>query len=235
MAPSFIYGAYRPWNIELYHEQLAALPNRSELFTQKDELTVDRLNEFKPDFVFLPDWSWIVPEEIFSQFMCIVFHAAPLPRYRGGSPLQNQIIRGETETKFTAFIMDGGVDTGDIILQRDLSLRGHLSDIFERMTALTGEMIQEILQGGWNAIPQTGEATSFKRRKPAESELCEEDFHKPNEYLYNFIRMLEDPYPNAWLKIGEKKILFKEAEIDDTTGNIRFSAEIHDVNEQGEE
>ena len=63
----------------------------------------------------------------------INFHEAPLPKFRGGSPLQNQIIRGITKTKTTAFIMNEEIDAGDIILQKDLSLDGSIEDIFFRM------------------------------------------------------------------------------------------------------
>ena len=55
---------------------------------------------------------------------------------------------------------------------------------------------------------QKGHVTYYKRRKPKESEL---NLNKSKEYVYNFIRMLSDPYPNAFIKIGKHKIVFKSA------------------------
>ena len=51
--------------------------------------------------------------------------------------------------------------------------------------------------------------TFYKRRKPSESEL--KDLNKSKLYLHNFIRMLAEPYPNAFIKIGKKKIIFKSS------------------------
>ena len=69
---------------------------------------------------------------------------------------------------------------------------------------------------------QKGRSTVFKRRKPEQSELKNLDFS--NQYLYDFIRMLADPYPNAFIRIKNKKIVFKSAEL---KGNkIRFEGEI---------
>ena len=88
----------------------------------------------KPEIIFFPDWSWIIPNEIISNYKCICFHESNLPKFRGGSPIQNQIIRGITKTKTTAFIMNEKIDAGDIILQKNLSLEGSIQEIFSRMS-----------------------------------------------------------------------------------------------------
>jgi len=46
---------------------------------QKDGLTMANLDQFKPDLVFFPHWNWIVSNEVFEKYTCIVFHTAPLP------------------------------------------------------------------------------------------------------------------------------------------------------------
>src|SRR2546427_4886313 len=57
----------------------------------KQELAAEKLKQIRPDFVFFPHWSWPIPEEIHSQFECVIFHMTDLPYGRGGSPLQNLI------------------------------------------------------------------------------------------------------------------------------------------------
>ena len=162
-----------------------------------------------PDYLFFPDWSWIIPKEIVTNFTCICFHESPLPKFRGGSPIQNQIIRGITKTKTTAFIMNEQIDAGDIILQKNLSLQGSIQDIFLRMSENDYSLVLKILQGKYTPKKQSGKPTIYKRRSPKDSELKSLDYSK--KYLYNFIRMLEDPYPNAFIRIGKQKIIFKKA------------------------
>ena len=58
---------------------------------------------------------------------------------------------------------------------------------------------------------QTGAGSYYKRRKPADSEIDIKNISL--EGVYDFIRMLEDPYPNAFLIVGNKKIVFKSAEL----------------------
>jgi len=185
-----------------------------QLFSDKDTLLAD-LDRFEPKWVFFLDWSWIIPKEILRKYKCVCFHEADLPNFRGGSPIQNQIIHGKTQTKLTAFLMDEGIDTGDILLQEDLSLEGHIGEIMQRVVELTPKMITKILKGEYRQTKQ-GDGTYFSRRKPEESKLYEKDFNKPLKYLYDFIRMLEEPYPNAFMWLGNKKIVFKSAEMKDS-------------------
>jgi methionyl-tRNA formyltransferase len=118
--------------------------------------------------------------------------------------------------------MTDGLDEGDILLQKDLSLKGTLNEIFDRMTINDYEMIKKIIKGKYQVRKQNGKPTIYKRRKPEESELKSLNYSK--KYMYNFIRMLADPYPNAFLRFNNRKIVFKSAEYDGKT--LRFSGEI---------
>ena len=105
--------------------------------------------------------------------------------------------------------MNEEIDAGDIILQKDLSLDGSIEDIFFRMYKNDYSLILKIIADKYKRRKQSGKPTIFSRRKPKESEL--KDLNHSKKYLYNFIRMLGDPYPNAYLQIGKQKILFKKA------------------------
>ena len=60
--------------------------NNEILFiNNKDALNIDNIKNFSPELIFFPHWSWIVPKEIYDNFVCIVFHTAPLP-YEGVVP-----------------------------------------------------------------------------------------------------------------------------------------------------
>ena len=179
------------------------------LIRSKKNLTYNSIQKINQSIIFFPDWSWKVPEKIVKNFKCVCFHEAPLPKFRGGSPLQNQIIRGKIKTKTTAFIMNEKIDAGDIILQKNLSLEGSIQEIFSRMSENDYSLILKIMNGRYKRKKQSGKPTTYSRRKPKESEL--KSLNHSIRYLYNFIRMLEDPYPNAFIRIGKQKLIFKKA------------------------
>ena len=218
---NYVFCAYREYSLEIY-KKLKKRYKNFFLIKEPKKLTLKNIQKINPKYIFLPDWSWIVPDEIINNFQCVCFHESNLPKFRGGSPIQNQIIRGIKRTKTTAFLMSKGIDTGDIILQKDLSLEGSLDGIFSQMKKNDYEMITKIIRGKFKRRKQTGKPTNYKRRNPEESELKNLDHSK--EYLYNFIRMLSDPYPNAFLKIGKRKIIFKSVTFEDN--KLEFHGEL---------
>ena len=192
------------------------------LLTEPKKLTFEYIKKIDPKIIFFPDWSWIIPEIIVKEFQCVCFHESNLPKFRGGSPIQNQIIRNIKKTKTTSFIMNEKVDAGDILLQKELSLEGSLDNILSRMIDNDYFLINKIIDGKFKKQKQTGKITTYKRRKPEESELETLDHSK--KYLYNFIRMLADPYPNAFIRMGDKKIILKDAWYDGK--KLQFKGEI---------
>lgn len=174
------------------------------------ELTEARVAEFKPDYIFFPHWSHKVPATIHENYNCVCFHSTPLPFGRGGSPVQNMILMGHKETRVTALRMVEAMDAGPIYLQKPLSLYGGGDEIFIRIAKTIVPMIHEILATRPTPVPQTGEPTPFKRRKPDQSELSSE--LKSLDELFDFIRMLDaDGYPKAFLKHGNFRLEFTRA------------------------
>lgn len=218
----YLFCAYRKWALDLYKKLSETHKKNIILLKSPKKLTYRQVRKINPELIFFPDWSWIVPKQIVEDFKCVCFHESNLPKFRGGSPLQNQIIRDIKKTKSTAFFMTHKLDDGDIILQKDLSLEGTLSDVFERMKKNDYEMINKIIKGEFKIRKQKGKQTIFKRRKPEQSELKNLDHSK--KYLHNFIRMLEIPYPNAFIKIGNRKIVFKSAML--KNNELSFEGEI---------
>ena len=218
---TYLFCAYRDWAMDLY-ELFSKRHKNMILLKNPKKLTLNYVKKINPKFIFFPDWSWIVPKTILENYKCICFHESNLPKFRGGSPIQNQIIRGIKKTKTTAFLMDEGLDTGDILLQRSLSLEGSLDNIFERMILNDYKMIIKIINGKYTIKKQHGKPTTYKRRKAQESELKNLNYSK--NYLYDFIRMLSDPYPNAYINVGKHKIIFKSAKL--IMNKLEFVGEI---------
>ena len=183
--------------------------------------TLKIIKKHSVDALLVYGWSWFIPKEAYEKYLTLILHTSSLPKYRGGSPLQHQIIAGEEKSAVTIFKADVGLDTGLIYGQSPFSLKGSLNQIFERIinkgTLATTKILNGIYNGTVKPIPQdSSKATTFKRRAPKESELTIKDFQtKTSRELYNFIRALADPYPNAYMICKDgKKLFFTEAYIE---------------------
>ena len=201
---------YRDWAISIYEQLEKELQYEFLIFRSKNEFNKTQLISFKPDMILFYGWSWIIESDLIENYKCIMLHPSPLPKYRGGSPIQNQIINNEQKSAVTLCIMDSGIDTGPIIAQKEYSLKGNLNQILNRIKKIGFLLTKMIINDGLNPIPQDDSlSTYYNRRKPEESEISvEEIINESSEYLYNKIRMLQDPYPNAYIRTKDGKKLF---------------------------
>ena len=96
-----------------------------------DELTKEKIDKdasmlscqnftVEPRYIFFPHWSWKIPKEIYEHYECVAFHMTDLPYGRGGSPLQNLIVREKYYTQISAFRVTEGMDEGPIYLKHPL-------------------------------------------------------------------------------------------------------------------
>ena len=134
-----------------------------------------------------------------------------VPFGRGGSPLQNLIVRGHTKTVVSALKMNAEIDSGPVYLKRELELTGSALDIFKRTAPICFEMMHKIQMEEMSPFEQEGEPTIYRRRKPQESRIPESiSINK----LYDFVRMLDAPnYPKAFLSYGDFRIEMFNAQI----------------------
>lgn len=210
---SYVVVGCRSWNREVFDSTISRFDGRWSFFGSRAELTADRLEELRPRFVFFLHWSWIVPSTIVDRFECICFHMTDLPFGRGGSPLQNLIARGHRKTVMTAFKMTDELDAGPIYLKRPFSLDGSAREIFLRATEVSATMIEKIITDEPEPRPQTGEGTTFTRRKPDQSEITLE--FDDSRRLYDHIRMLDaEGYPAAYLRFGNFVFSFSNATLE---------------------
>lgn len=197
-------------NDALEEKLRADLPTyRIKRLRQKTELSVETLERLAPEFIFFPHWSWLIPPEIYLRWPCVIFHMTDLPFGRGGSPLQNLIVRGFQETRLSALKCEAGLDTGPIYLQRPLSLAGSAEEILCRASNLIGEMIVEIVNAHPVPQAQRGEVVEFKRRRPEDGDLTP---LQTQRQIYDFIRMLDaEGYPPAFIEHGNFRFEFSAA------------------------
>ena len=207
--------SYRDWALDIY-EKVQEIYNDKHNFLmwrKKDDFDAFQLKEFKPDLILWYGWSWMVDETFVNNYESVMLHPSPLPKYRGGSPIQNQIINGEKIGAVTLFKMNEELDKGDIYQQLPMSLTGSLDDIFRRISDLGFAATCDIINNNYTLRTQDESKSSYyKRRSAIDSEITLEELKTQSaEYLYNKIRMLNDPYPNAFIKTfdGEKLYIIK--------------------------
>ncbi|WP_299002960.1 methionyl-tRNA formyltransferase [uncultured Tenacibaculum sp.] len=160
-------------------------------------------------FRMLPKSVWAMPE-----YGTFNLHASLLPEYRGAAPINWAIINGETKTGVTTFFIDDKIDTGEIILQREVTIK---------KDEVVGELHDKLMYLGANLVAETvgliakGDVTTTKQPELEEKSApklfpdnCKIDWSKSLQDIYNHIRGL-NPYPAAWTTIinGEEEVSAK--------------------------
>ena len=179
-------------------------------FVISKKLKKNYISKLKFKFVFFIHWSEYIPSYIYEKFECIQFHSSNLPKGRGGSPIQNQILMGKNMTKLCAFKVVKQIDGGPIYFKKNLSLKGSAADILKRMEKLSVDIIKKIVKSKNLLLKkQTGAPTFFKRRTPKQSEINKKYFSKVDKF-YDFVRMLDaDGYPKSFFVKNNIKFEFK--------------------------
>jgi len=200
----------KSWNIKMAEQLKALSQDDITIMTQRSELTLDNVEKINPDYIFFPHWSYIIPKEIYENYNCVVFHMTDLPFGRGGSPLQNLIVRGIKKTKISAIKVVGDIDAGPVYFKEDLELYGSATEIFYRTSKIIFEkMIPDMIKNKPQARPQQGEVVKFARRTPDMSEITKD---MSLEQIYDHIRMLDaEGYPHAFIKMGKYRLEFTRA------------------------
>ena len=206
---TYIVAGTKPWNRKIFNEIITSYPGRWHFIGNPNDLEYNKISQLNPRFIFFLHWSSKVTEVIFNNYECVCFHMTDMPYGRGGSPLQNLIVRGHRQTKLTALRMVGDFDAGPIYLKKDLSLEGNAEEIYVRASYLSANMIDFIIRNESTPDPQVGDPVIFKRRTPKESRISK----SPSlQSLHDFIRMLDaDGYPKAFLEYGGYRYKFSRA------------------------
>ncbi len=161
------------------------------------------------DIVYLVGWSEIVPASFYADRTVIVLHPSPLPEYRGGSPIQHQIIDGRDTSAVTLFLLDAdhpAVDSGPICWQREFSIAPptDLTTILANIAYLGAQGVSETAiahaDGTLTFREQEGAGSFRYRRTPDQSEITMGDLATlTGRQLYDRIRALQPPYPQAFI------------------------------------
>ena len=167
------------------------------------------------DFIFFPHYSKMVPTNFLEKNNCVGFHTGDLPDDRGGSPIQNKILRGEYSTWVSALKLIEELDGGGIFCRETISIEyGSIEIILREISKVIARLIRIVVMENPIPIPQTGHTSISPRLKPQVSELKFDDLEV--KQIYDRIRMLDGlDYPPAYIQFDRYRILLSNAELRD--------------------
>ena len=205
----YIVAAVGDWNRKIF-EKIQGFCQGDWFFVDNPKCLYELINAgVNPRYIFFPHWRWIVPPDLTNEYECVCFHMTDVPYGRGGSPLQNLIVRGHTSTVLTALRMDEGMDAGPVYKKQALDLSGSAYEIYQRASKLSFDFMRWMVVNEPLAVAQSGEPVTFSRRKPEDSEI---PLSTDLAGFYDYVRMLDAPdYPPAYIRYGDFNVEFKSA------------------------
>jgi methionyl-tRNA formyltransferase len=190
----------------------------------KDESFISTIKVLEPDLIIIVAFK-ILPKEVYSLAKLGAFnlHASLLPKYRGAAPINWAIINGEKKTGVTTFFLEEKVDTGNLILQKEISIGENetAGELHDRLSILGAELVLQsvklIMRGNVKTKIQDN---SFASPAPKiHKEDCQINWKKDTVTIHNFIRGLS-PFPGAFTKYKDKILKIFKSEIIRETGKI---------------
>lgn len=195
-------------------------------FLISNKFNLQKLVKINPKIIFFIFWSSKIPKNIYKKYLCIQFHTSNLPKYRGGSPIQNQIIDGVKYSKISAFKINSKIDSGDICLKENINLSGSAKNIFLKIEKKILRMIKILSsKKKINFYKQKGKGSYHRRRQKEASNLFLNKIKNINDF-YNLIRCTDaDGYPKAFIDFKNFKIEFFDAKLkkDKLNAKIKIS------------
>ncbi|HAO22339.1 MAG TPA: bifunctional UDP-glucuronic acid oxidase/UDP-4-amino-4-deoxy-L-arabinose formyltransferase [Desulfobacteraceae bacterium] len=200
----------------IWFESVAALAasHNIPVFAPDDinhPIWIKKIRELAPDILFSFYYRNIIKPAILEipPKGCLNLHGSLLPKYRGRSPINWAILKGEKQSGATLHYMTPRPDDGDIVCQTnvDISENDTARTVFDKVSSASEKMLTDILPkikaGTAPGIPQDhNQATYYGGRRPQDGEI---DWNAANTEIRNLVRAVTHPYPGAFSFIGNRK------------------------------
>jgi methionyl-tRNA formyltransferase len=201
------------WNFD---DVICALePEGYEVIPVRTSVELEELLATDPniEWFFVVHWREIIKPSLLDGRNFIGFHTGILPRDRGGSPIQHQVMRGQYKSEVCAFALTSAVDNGPVFLRTDIDMStGNIDEILQDISKISATLIKRILLERPQAVEQTGAPSCNRRRTPEQSEVLSQESIIS---LYDFIRVLDgESYPKAFIRSGNIRIEFSQATLE---------------------
>ena len=195
-----------------------ALENNIPIF-QPEKIRNDyqEILDLNPDIIITSAYGQIIPKEVLEapKYGCINVHASLLPKYRGGAPIHHAIINGEDETGITIMYMNEGMDTGDIIVKKEIPIleTDNVGTLFDKLSLLGEDLLMKtlpsIIDGTCNKEKQDEDIATYAPTLKREDELL--NFSKSTKEVFNKVRGL-NPWPLSYILLNGEETKIIECE-----------------------
>jgi methionyl-tRNA formyltransferase len=191
------------------------------------------LSEYQPDLIVVAAYGQILPLSILElpKYGCVNIHASLLPKYRGAAPINRAIINGDTVGGVTIMYMEQGLDTGDMLLKREIDIPESMNagEYHDALANAGGEAIVEFIQklAEGNVEREKQDDTKATYAAKIDKSELEIDFSQDNVTVRNFIRGMA-PYPAAFFWLDGMRVKALAATLHDgsgTPGSMRGTAD----------
>ena len=183
------------------------------------------------DVVFIPHFRSLIPDNFLSDHVCVGFHTGNLPNDRGGSPIQNKILRTEYKSEVSSIVLNKTIDGGDILVSSPIDLEfGNIEEILKNVANIVAEQIHKISLCFPHGKSQINLPTRFKRLGVEDSTLKTQNVSLKS--IYDQIRMLDGfDYPKANLNLQNIRIEFYDATLATSGKYLDTRCKIEVINE----
>lgn len=177
----------------------------------KTDEFVEEIRALKPDLLVTAAYGKILSKELLEVSLkgCINVHGSLLPAYRGAAPINWAVINGEKTTGITTMFTDVGLDTGDMLLKKELAIEPDMTvgELHDRMSILGAEVLKDTLaelkNGTLKRQPQDDALSSYAPMMSKELGLI--DWNKSAQEIHNLVRGT-DPWPGAYTFLNGERI-----------------------------
>jgi methionyl-tRNA formyltransferase len=189
----------------------------------KDPHAIEEIRALTPDVIVVMAYGQILPRAVLEipKIACLNLHASLLPRWRGAAPIQAAVAAADQETGITVMYMDEGLDTGDILLQRNLDILpiDTGASLHERLARIAPEALLESLRlltaNSAPRIPQdNAHATYAPKLKRDDGRI---DWSEPAQVIERKVRAF-NPWPGAFMTIDGRNFKIFWATVVDLSG-----------------
>ena len=179
---------------------------------------INEIKKMNPDVICVVAYGKILPKEILEipKLGCINVHASLLPKYRGAAPIQWAILNGDKITGITTMYMDEGMDTGDMILKKEVEIDENetTGELWDRLSKIGGNLLVETLKQIQSGIaPRKKQDNDFTIAPMLNKEMAKIDWNRKNATeIKNLVRGL-NPIMGAYSYLNGKKLKFWKVDI----------------------
>ncbi|MBE5821416.1 MAG: methionyl-tRNA formyltransferase [Clostridiales bacterium] len=196
---------------------------------------IEKIKSINPDIIVVVAYGKILPKEILEipRLGCINVHGSLLPNYRGAAPIQWSIINGDEVTGITTMYMDEGMDTGDMLLKREVKIEPNdtYGTLYEKLKVVGGEVLIKTIDNIENIKPEK-QGEEFTVAPMIEKSLGKIDWNKSAIEIHNLVRGL-NPMPGCFFNIEDKMYKVWETEVINENSNKEIGTIIKSNSKEG--